>query len=222
MSLGEGVNSEGSGRRFSSAFSSHEPSLFTLFVFPSPKEGLLSVQPTRAAKALDGKDKAEEERKGVESMERLGVHTSSAAFLMQTLGLLFPPSSTAFSLVPRAACCFTLHCAPQGSFSPARSKPLQRASEKRSLQRQGAVALPAKMGVLRVLTPETIPVDCSEPVDPKALETAQAVIKSLRSAFCSVRIRHQLCNSQGRECVCWPFMSSQASCWSMLRAYGHG
>jgi histidinol dehydrogenase len=35
------------------------------------------------------------------------------------------------------------------------------------------------MGVLRVLTPETIPVDCSEPVDPKALETAKAVIKSI-------------------------------------------
>lgn len=172
--------------------------------------------------ALDGKAKAEEEREGVEFMERLGIHTSSAAFLLQTLGLLFPPSSTAFSLVPRAACCFTLHCAPQASFSPARSKPLQRASEKRSLQRQGAVALPAKMGVLRVLTPETIPVDCSEPVDPKALETAQAVIKSLRSAFCSVRIWRQLSNSQEKGCVCWSFLSSQGSGCTMLRAYRCG
>jgi hypothetical protein len=106
--------------------------------------------------------------------------TSSAVFLAGLLGLLLPPSS-AFSPVPLgAACCPTLGSAPRSLLSPARSAHLHRASEKSSLQRQGAVALAATMGVLRVLTLETIPVDCSEPVDPKALETATAVIKSLR------------------------------------------
>jgi hypothetical protein len=36
------------------------------------------------------------------------------------------------------------------------------------------------MGLLRVITSNEIPVDCSEPVDPKALATARAVIDGIR------------------------------------------
>ena len=36
------------------------------------------------------------------------------------------------------------------------------------------------MGLLRVITSNEIPVDCSEPVDPKALATAQAVIDGIK------------------------------------------
>jgi len=73
---------------------------------------------------------------------------------------------------------------------------------KRTLhQRQGIIA--AKMGVLRVLTPETIPVECSEPVDPKALETATAVINSIRFllfSFALSAILGSLCHPEGQYC----------------------
>ena len=61
------------------------------------------------------------------------------------------------------------------------------------------------MGVLRVLTPETIPVECSEPVDPKALETATAVINSIRFllflfALSAILGVCWLCHPEGRYC----------------------
>jgi len=121
-------------------------------------------------------------------------HRPGAVLLAFLLGrsLLQLPSTTAFSCAPlRPPACSTsipgvcLRNPSRGTFSPARRNPVQRAFKRSPLQRQGTVAATANMGILRVLTPETIPVDCSEPVDPKALATAQAVIKSLRFA-CSL------------------------------------
>jgi len=98
--------------------------------------------------------------------------------------------STAFSsaLSPSAACAF----APCSAFVRGQEVAHRTVGSgfTRTLCGQGPTA--ARMGVLRVITPEEIPVDCSEPVDPKALETAKAVIKDIRSASslrCSRRAR---------------------------------
>ena len=50
---------------------------------------------------------------------------------------------------------------------------------KRTLHRGQGIGA-AAMGLLRVITSNEIPVDCSEPVDPKALATARAVIDGIR------------------------------------------
>ena len=46
------------------------------------------------------------------------------------------------------------------------------------------------MGILRVISPEEIPVDCSEPVDPKALQDAKATIKIIRLSFSTSQYAH--------------------------------
>ena len=107
-----------------------------------------------------------------------------AAQLIGSCLICLPRHSAAFSaaLSPSAACAF----APCSAF--VRGQEVARRTVgcefTRPLCGQGPTA--ARMGVLRVITPEEIPVDCSEPVDPKALETAKAVIKDIRSAL-SVR-----------------------------------
>jgi hypothetical protein len=52
------------------------------------------------------------------------------------------------------------------------------------------VTIAAKMGILRVISPEEIPVDCSEPVDPKALQDAKATIQSIRLSFSTSPYAH--------------------------------
>ena len=77
---------------------------------------------------------------------------------------------------------------PASAFLPSPAAPLgtlragvcaARPSLKRTLHRGQGIGA-AAMGLLRVITSNEIPVDCSEPVDPKALATARAVIDGIR------------------------------------------
>eukprot|EP00802_Teleaulax_amphioxeia_P012643 Tamp_12686.p1 GENE.Tamp_12686~~Tamp_12686.p1 ORF type:complete len:516 (+),score=105.17 Tamp_12686:27-1550(+) len=93
------------------------------------------------------------------------------------------PLSTAFSsagLLPSAgaAACASAPCS---AFvrGQARAEPRRPVGPAFTRTRCGQGTTAARMGVLRVITPEEIPVDCAEPVDPGALKTAQAVIKAI-------------------------------------------
>ena len=106
-----------------------------------------------------------------------------AAVAANLLCLVLLPQAEAFAPFSLASASFTSTCAsaPVYVFGRGQHPSISAVppSFKRTLcQRQGRLA--PRMGVLRVITPEEIPVDCSEPVDPKALETAKAVIKSIR------------------------------------------
>lgn len=114
------------------------------------------------------------------------------------------PLSTAFSsagLLPSAgaAACASAPCS---AFvrGQARAEPRRPVGPAFTRTRCGQGTTAARMGVLRVITPEEIPVDCAEPVDPGALKTAQAVIKAIRSAS-SARRSRRTHNRRAGACI---------------------